>query len=270
MRQWRSDTSGRAGPEGEPNQSSDRSNQVCNKVCNNSTATVERRGTLRLVLTTILFDLDGTLVNTDILHFSIWQDLLLDQGITIDRPFYDQFMVGHRNEAIVRDVLSHLPFEVGMKLAQRKEALFRERGHQMQRLAGLDRLLDWLSQEELATAVVTNAPRENAEMMLTSLGLGDRFDHLIISEELPQGKPHPLPYQTALTQLGRESREAIAFEDTPLGIRSAVGAGVTTIGMATTHHPQVLQEAGAEFAIKDFTQERLWNWLPQLRVSAQS
>lgn len=221
-----------------------------------------------MVLTAILFDLDGTLVNTDILHFSIWQELLLEQGITIDRPFYDQFMVGHRNEAIVRDVLSHLPFEVGMELARRKEALFRERGTQMQRLAGLDRLLDWLSQQQLATAVVTNAPRENAEMMLTALGLGDRFDTLIISEELPQGKPHPLPYQTALQQLGRESGEAIAFEDTPLGICSAVGAGVTTIGMATTHDPRILEEAGAKFAIEDFTQERLWNWLPQLSVSA--
>lgn len=238
------------------------------EVCKNGTATVARgEGNLNVVLSAILFDLDGTLVNTDILHFAIWQELLQDQDISIDRSFYNEYMVGHRNEAIVRDVLPHLPFDAGMELAQTKEALFRQRGRQMQRLAGLDRLLSWVSQHHLTTAVVTNAPRQNAEMMLNALELSDRFDTVIISEELPQGKPHPLPYQTALERLSIAAAEAIAFEDTPLGIRSAVGAGVTTVGMATTHQPQVLQNAGAEFAIEDFTRERLWTWLtPQIAV----
>ncbi|OAB59693.1 hydrolase [Phormidium willei BDU 130791] len=219
------------------------------------------------MLNAILFDLDGTLVNTDILHFAIWQELLREQGITIDRAFYDQSMVGHRNEAIVRDVLGHLPQEAGMKLAHRKEALFRERGGQMTRLEGLDELLSWRSHHQIATAVVTNAPRNNAEMMLTALNLSHSFDTIIISEELPQGKPHPLPYQTALKRLSLPPETAIAFEDTPLGIRSAVGAGVVTIGMATTHSPDLLQDAGAEFAIADFRCERLWQWL-EARVAS--
>lgn len=228
---------------------------------------VTDEGTLTFVLNAILFDLDGTLVNTDILHFAIWQELLGEQGITIDRAFYNQSMVGHRNEAIVRDVLGHLPQEAGIKLANRKEALFRQRGGQMERLGGLDELLSWRSQRHLATAVVTNAPRENAEMMLTALDLNDCFDTVVISEELPQGKPHPLPYQTALERLSIAAETAIAFEDTPLGIRSAVGAGVTTIGMATTHSPEVLQAAGAKFAIADFGSQRLWQWLEEIAAS---
>lgn len=231
-------------------------------VCNNGTATIfTNEGTLTFVLNAILFDLDGTLVNTDILHFAIWQELLREQGKPIDRPFYNEYMVGHRNEAIVRDVLGHLPQEAGMNLANRKEALFRERGGQMKRLEGLNELLSWRSHHHLATAVVTNAPRDNAEMMLTALDLNHCFDTVVISDELPQGKPHPLPYQTALERLSIAAEGAIAFEDTPLGIRSAVGAGVVTIGMSTTHSPEVLQDAGAEFAIADFCSERLWQWL---------
>jgi beta-phosphoglucomutase-like phosphatase (HAD superfamily) len=224
-------------------------------------------GNLTFVLNAILFDLDGTLVNTDILHFAIWQELLREQGMTIDRAFYNEYMVGHRNEAIVRDVLGHLPQEAGMKLAHRKEALFRERGGQMTRLEGLDELLSWRSHHHIATAVVTNAPRDNAEMMLAALDLGHSFDTVVISEELPQGKPHPLPYQTALERLSVPAETAIAFEDTPLGIRSAVGAGVVTIGMATTHSPDVLQDAGAKFAIADFRREKLWQWL-EARVAS--
>lgn len=224
---------------------------------------ITREASSDAMLAAILFDLDGTLVNTDVHHFQIWQELLADRGVTIDRQFYDAHMVGHRNEAIVRDVLSDLPFEAGMQLARHKEAKFRDRAAQMERLTGLDRLLTWIEARSLATAVVTNAPRDNAELMLTALELSDRFDTLVVSDELPHGKPHPLPYQTALERLAIAPETAIAFEDTPLGIRSAVAAGVQTVGMATTHAPSVLQEAGAEFAIADFTAPELWTWLDE-------
>lgn len=223
---------------------------------------------MQSVLQAILFDLDGTLVNTDVYHFQIWQALLKEQGIDIDRPFYDRHMVGHRNEAIVRDVLSQMSFEAGMAIAREKEARFRQQATQLDRLAGLDRLLSWANQGRLTVAVVTNAPRDNAELLLKALQLSDRFDCVVISDELPQGKPHPLPYQTALERLGVEAERAISFEDTPLGITSAIGAGVVTVGMATTHAPSVLTEAGARFCIADFTDPQLWQWLDELTLTS--
>ncbi|WP_017660657.1 HAD family hydrolase [Baaleninema simplex] len=211
----------------------------------------------------ILFDLDGTLVDTDVRHFAIWQDILRELGIEIDREFYQTRISGRENQAIVRDVLARLPFEEGLKIAEAKEARFREDGVTLDRLPGLDRLLEWIEARSLVTAVVTNAPRSNAEFMLAALNLSNRFDTVVLAEDAAFGKPDPAPYQLALERLSLSPNEAIVFEDTPSGIRSAVAAGLTTVGMATTHDLQGLIDVGAAFAIADFSESRLWDWLAE-------
>ncbi|RML22794.1 HAD-superfamily hydrolase, partial [Pseudomonas syringae pv. maculicola] len=79
--------------------------------------------------------------------------------------------------------------------------------------AGVLRILDHAQKAGLRTAVVTNAPRENAVAMLTGLGIVDRFEAIVIGGELQRGKPHPIPYLTALELLGVKADQAIAFED---------------------------------------------------------
>ena len=89
--------------------------------------------------------------------------------------------------------------------------------------------------------------------MLQELNLSQAFEPIVIAEELLRGKPDPLPYQTALDRLNITALEAIAFEDSAAGIRSAVSAGIPTIGMTTTHLPADLLALGADKAIADFT-----------------
>jgi len=106
-------------------------------------------------------------------------------------------------------------------------------------------------------AVVTNAPRDNAEFMLETLGLSNRFDPVILAGELARGKPDPLPYQEALKQLMLTAEDALVFEDSPTGVQAAVAAGLTTIGVASTHAPETLTAIGAVCAISDFRDDRL-------------
>ncbi|HEY9864585.1 MAG TPA: HAD-IA family hydrolase, partial [Candidatus Obscuribacterales bacterium] len=67
-------------------------------------------------------------------------------------------------------------------------------------------------------------------------------------------KPDPAPYQYCLEQLNILPEEAIAFEDSPSGIRSAIAAGIKTIGVASTHDPNRLKDLGVALVIEDFTQ----------------
>ncbi|NJP08274.1 MAG: HAD family phosphatase [Leptolyngbyaceae cyanobacterium RU_5_1] len=205
------------------------------------------------MLTALLFDLDGTLANTDPIHFRTWQDMLRDYGLTIDRPFYEKHFSGRLNAAIVRDLLPHLSREEGQQLSWRKEAEFRKRAAgELQPLAGLPELLTWSNRQQLKQAVVTNAPAENAQFMLQVLGLADHFDTVVLAEELERGKPDPMPYQVALERLGVSCKAAIAFEDSPSGIRSAVGAGILTVAIASTHPPQNLHTLGATLTVANF------------------
>ncbi|WP_346290272.1 HAD-IA family hydrolase [Sphaerothrix gracilis] len=210
------------------------------------------------MLQAILFDLDGTLADTDPIHFRIWQELLRSHQVEIDHADYQQQISGRLNADIMADLLPQLSAAEREQFASDKEARFRELAvHELQPLAGLLPLLAWIDQTGLKTAVVTNAPRQNAHFMLKTLNLAQRFATVILAGELPKGKPDPMPYQEAMRQLQVQPEQTLAFEDSPSGLRSAVAAQVTTVGMATTHTADSLYELGANLVVADFTDERL-------------
>ena len=138
-------------------------------------------------------------------------------------------------------------------LADEKERLFRTIAGRMQPLPGLIDLLAWADSNEIKTAVVTNAPRFNAEMMLGAIGLAERFPVLVIGEEVARGKPDPLPYLTALDRLGAKAEAALAFEDSRSGVQAATAAGLETVGMTTGLDAATLRGVGAAGTIADFT-----------------
>ena len=213
------------------------------------------------MLSAILFDLDGTLANTDPLHFALWQEMLAECDLKIDRDFYQRHISGRVNAEILRDILPQMSEEEGWQFAEEKEKRFRESVPTLSPTPGLDRILKWIKQNGLKQAVVTNAPRNNAIHTLEVLQLTSTFPTVILAEDAPPGKPDPAPYQLALTRLGVDSQKAIAFEDSTSGIRSAVAAGIDTIGITSTHSSEKLLEAGASMAIADFTCEQLWSLL---------
>lgn len=135
-------------------------------------------GTIVNSLAAILYDLDGTIADTDPVHFIAWQDCLKEFGIPIDETIYKQRMSGRTNPPIVAEFLPQLTSAEGEALGDRKEARFRELAEQLQPIAGLRELIDWAKQHSLKQAVVTNAPRENAHFMLKLLKLDQVFSTL--------------------------------------------------------------------------------------------
>ncbi|MHC0067061.1 HAD family hydrolase [Nostoc sp. UIC 10890] len=216
------------------------------------------------MLAAILFDLDGTIVNTDPIHYLAWQEMLLNYSIEIDETFYKTRISGGLNPEIVKDILPQLSAAEGQKFADEKEELFRKLAPNLKPLNGFSELITWTDTHQLKRALVTNAPRLNAEFMLEVLGIKEAFHTVVLADDCIAGKPDPAPYQVALNKLGITAEEAIALEDSPSGIRSAVSADIRTIGIASTHNPQVLQEIGAFMAIPDFTDLQLWTFLNSL------
>lgn len=216
------------------------------------------------MLQALLFDLDGTLADTDPIHFQTWRDLLIDYSLEFDTAFYRANFSGRRNQEIVKDLLPQLSDAEGTDLSNRKEAEFRTRAQaSLTPMAGLADVLDWTNANQLKQAIVTNAPVENAQFMLQVLQVEAVFPTVILGDELPKGKPDPLPYQVALDRLNVAAENTIAFEDSPSGIRSAIGAGIPTVGIASTHNPEELHELGTILVVNDFTDPRLWYLLRQ-------
>lgn len=213
------------------------------------------------MLTALLFDLDGTIVETDSIHFQIWRDMLREYGLDIDRPFYQSKISGRLNPDIVQELLPQLSEAERAQFVWDKEAEFRNRADALTRMPGLSEILAWTDEQRLKRAVVSNAPRENVRFMLGALHLEEAFPTIVLGDDLPKGKPDPLPYQEALVRLAIEAEAAIAFEDSPSGIRSAVAAGIPTVGIASTHSPETLYSLGATLVVDDFAAPSLWDWL---------
>jgi len=204
-----------------------------------------------------LFDLDGTLAETDSLHLPTWVDVLHPYGIAVDEEFYRESISGRSTSKIVEDLLPDLSAAEGRELADAKEASFRERAHELEPLPGL---LDFMQEARgrgLLLALVTNAPEENVEAILLALELREFFDEVVLSDEVGPVKPDPAPYRAALEKLGVRPEEALAFEDSTSGIASSVAAGIPTVGIASTQDPETLQEAGAFMVAKDFTDPKV-------------
>ncbi|MBD1914123.1 MULTISPECIES: HAD-IA family hydrolase [unclassified Leptolyngbya] len=215
------------------------------------------------MLKALLFDLDGTLTHSDPVHYVTWQAILQDHGIAMDEGFYNTHISGRLNDQILQDLLPHLNATERQKLSNLKEATFRERARNLQPLAGSSQVIEWMQAQDLGRAIVTNAPRENAHFMLQVLGWIDLFPIVVLAEELPRGKPDPLPYQTALQRVGVAPEEALVFEDSPSGIKSAVAAGIATVAIASGHPADYLETLNPTLVIPDFTDPRLAELLEQ-------
>jgi HAD superfamily hydrolase (TIGR01509 family) len=209
----------------------------------------------------LLFDLDGTLAETDSLHLPTWADVLRPHGIEVDEEFYRQRISGRSTMKIVEDLLPDLSPDEGKALADAKEASFRERTGELEPLPGLLDFMQEAKNRGLSLVLVTNAPEENVEVLLLALELKEFFDEVVLSDEVGPVKPDPAPYKAALERLNVLPEEALAFEDSTSGIASAVGAGLPTVGIASTQTPETLEDAGAFMVVKDFSDPELLKFL---------
>jgi len=214
-----------------------------------------------LKLSALLFDLDGTLIDTDDLHLNAYNQLLARWGKSMSLDYYKAHVMGFPDDMIFSGLFPQAPATQYPELAAQKEAMFRAQLRETVPVPGVLRTLDYAQAAGIPMAVVTNAPRENAEAMLQGLGIAERFDALVIGGELARGKPDPLPYLTALRLLDASADQALAFEDSLAGVRSAAAAGIHTFGMLSGLEETQLREAGARSIIRDFNDEALWQRL---------
>lgn len=206
----------------------------------------------------LLFDIDGTLVDTDRLHLQAFNDVFTPFGHRFDAARFRAELQGFSIASIVDRFFSAETAERGREIMDEKEAAFRKLAQAgLEPLPGLIALLDLADAAALPVAAVTNAPRANAEMLLGGLGIRRRFKAVILGDELEHGKPHPMPYLEGLRALGARADRSVAFEDSASGVASASAAGIATVGIMTSLTDRELRAAGAHTTAIDYRDPRL-------------
>lgn len=223
-----------------------------------------------------LFDIDGTLIDSDPIHQKVFRELLLkEEGFNdnkpIDEAFFRANIAGRQNALIMADFFPSWSIEKREQWSVDKEAYFRElASSEMMKLKmkGLDKLKTWIEERNLPRAAVTNAPRLNAEAMIGGIDYTSFFQTLVIGDECEKAKPDPCPYLTACKNLNISSSDStyaaegcIVFEDSPSGAKAGVAAGATVIGILSGQEESTLMDAGCLFVIKNFEDIKLWDYL---------
>ena len=206
----------------------------------------------------LLFDIDGTLADTDPLHLEAFNRTFAPYGEHFDEARFALELQGLANAAIAARFVPQLSAAEGMEVLRGKEAIFRDLAKSsIHAVPGLFELMDMADRIGLPMAAVTNAPRANAELILDGLGIRDRFKAMVIGEELAHGKPHPLPYLEGLRLLGADAGSSVAFEDSRTGIASATAAGIVTVGIRTSLLHQDMLTAGAAMSADGYDEREL-------------
>jgi len=182
----------------------------------------------------VLWDLDGTLVDSEEYHWLAWRDTMASEGLPITR---DEFLktFGLRNDEILPRWLgaAATPARI-QQIADAKEQRYRN----LIRAGGLDALpgaAEWLERlhaEGWRQAIASSAPRKNVETVLEVTRLADCFQALVSAEDVTIGKPDPQVFLTAASRLGAAPAQCIVVEDAAAGVEAARRAGMRSIGVS--------------------------------------
>ncbi len=204
----------------------------------------------------VLWDMDGTLVDSEEYHWLAWRDTMAAEGIPFTREYFLKTF-GQRNDAI-------LPAEQVQRIGDAKEALYRKlvRDGGLLPLPGAAEWVTRLQQEGWLQAIASSAPRANVEVVLDVIGLAGCFQAIVAAEDVTAGKPDPQVFLTAASRLGMPGSRCIVVEDAAAGIEAARRAGMRSIGVSRGAR---LPADLAVRSLAELTEEafRLADWSPR-------
>ena len=181
----------------------------------------------------VLWDLDGTLVDSTELHWIAWRDTMAAEGVSITREMFEATF-GWKNDPILRRWLGDdTPDDRKASIADRKERSYRAalRAEGLQPLPGAREWVERLHREGWKQAIASSAPLENIEAVLAVLDLGHDFEAIVSGDDVTEGKPDPRVFLLAAERLRVAPTRAIVVEDAAAGIEGARRAGMKSIGV---------------------------------------
>lgn len=181
----------------------------------------------------MLWDLDGTLIDSRDYHWRAWRDTMEAEGAPITEAEFEASF-GQRNEAFLGAWLGPDASAARVRrVAETKEALYR----QLVAREGIDLLpgvREWVASLRAAgwrQAIASSAPRRNVEAVEAAVGLVDLIDVAVAAEDVRDGKPAPEVFLTAAARLDVPAARCVVVEDAAAGIEAARRAGMRSVGV---------------------------------------
>ncbi len=191
----------------------------------------------------VIWDLDGVLVDTGEFHFQAWSETLKNNGIPFSRERF-RATFGMNNSGVLKTLLGHPPTpEVLARIEEDKEERFRKsiRGR-VQALPGVELWLERFRAAGMVQAIASSAPQANIDAIVDELRFRSYFAAIVSGGAMP-GKPDPAVFLEAARLIGISPEHCVVIEDAVSGVDAAKRAGMKCIAVTTTNSREALANA---------------------------
>ena len=201
----------------------------------------------------LLFDLDGTLVNTDFIYISVWDELLKPYNIHCNKNFFDYFIKGKSDNDFIKFIIPSMTDNEIIQISKKKDKLFKMYIDKNQEIL-FDGVMEFFmkNKESNKIAIVTSCNKEAAQYILDYYGLMDYVDLVIASEDCINHKPNPEPYLKAIDYFNTNKENVFIFEDSYSGYCSAKRTHVENICLIENENSCIEIIKSTQFKFNDY------------------
>ncbi len=208
------------------------------------------------MLKAIIFDLDGTLVDSLPYHHKSWR--IFFKNNNIEENDFSEIIKDYKGGGtleLMTSVFGDMYTRGELKkMSDDKEVIFRDiYKSKVYPIEGLNKFLDNLKENNILLSIGSNAIRKNVLMTIEELGITNYFSSIICGDEVSRGKPDPEMYLKTLSNLKVSKNECIIFEDSIEGVEAARNADIKVVGVTSSQSSEKLKSVGAFKTINDYT-----------------
>jgi HAD superfamily hydrolase (TIGR01509 family) len=217
-------------------------------------------------LSAVVFDLDGLMFNTEAIYQQVGTELLARRGKRFEADLLDR-MMGRQNAVALQIMIDwHGLSDTVPILAEESEQIFAGiLDVQLECMPGLERLLEALEAAGLPKAIGTSSSRRFVNHVLGRFDFVPRFDFILTSEDVVEGKPHPEIYEKAAARFGLPPARVMVLEDSENGCRAALAAGTFAVAVPGGHSLKH-DFTGARFVAESLADPRIYSALGLTRI----